>query len=408
MKVCVIGGGASGMVASIFLAREGIDVILLEKNEKLGKKLYITGKGRCNVTNACSPQEFLTQVVRGEKFLRSALYGFTPSDTMDFFEGIGLKLVVERGNRVFPLSQKSSDVIKSLENEMKRHGVDIRLNCEVKSIKVKDDGFSIDCSDGKIDCDNVVVATGGISYPSTGSTGDGYVFAKSFGHKIVEPRQALVPLVLKQDVSSLQGISLKNVNLTAYDANGKTLSSEFGEMLFTRCGISGPIVLTTSSLINRSNGISLSLDLKPAIDDKTLDARLLREFESRKNQDIKNVTRAILPDRLNVFVLKRAGIDLNKKVNSITKDERATLVATVKNLKFDVKGLAPFTEAVVTSGGVDLKDLKPTCESKLTKGLYFVGETVDVDALTGGYNLQIAYATAVVATKDIIKRNQAQ
>ncbi len=407
MKVCVIGGGASGMVASIFLAREEIDVVLLEKNEKLGKKLYITGKGRCNVTNDCEVQEFMSQIVRGEKFLRSALYGFTPTDAMNFFEGIGLKLVVERGNRVFPLSQKSSDVIKVLEQEMKRRDVDIRLNCEVKAIKKNGAGFSVDCNSGKIDCDIVVVATGGISYPSTGSTGDGYVFAKSFGHKIVEPRQALVPLILKQDVSSLQGISLKNVNLTAYDGDGKTISSEFGEMLFTRNGISGPIVLTTSSLVNRKSGVTLSLDLKPAIDEKTLDARLLREFDDRKNQDIKNVTRAILPDRLNVFVLKRAGIDISKKVNSITKDERATLVATVKDLKFDVKGLAPFTEAVVTSGGVDLKDLKPTCESKLTKGLYFVGETVDVDAMTGGYNLQIAYATAVVASRDIIKHNQA-
>lgn len=407
MKVCVIGGGASGMMSAIFLARGGIDVVLLEKNEKLGKKLYITGKGRCNVTNACSTQEFLTQVVRGEKFLRSALYGFTPADTMDFFEGIGLKLVVERGNRVFPLSQKSSDVIKVLEHEMKRHGVDIHLNCEVKDIKKKGERFSVDCNEGNIDCDIVIVATGGISYPSTGSTGDGYIFAKSFGHKIVEPRQALVPLILKQDVSSLQGISLKNVNLTAYNSNGKTISSEFGEMLFTRNGVSGPIVLTMSSLINRYSGIRLSLDLKPAIDSKTLDARLLREFESRKNQDIKNVTRAILPDRLNVFVLKRAGIDISKKVNSITKDERAILVATVKNLEFDVKGLAPFTEAVVTSGGVELKDLKPTCESKLTEGLYFVGETIDVDAMTGGFNLQIAYATAVVASRDIIKHNQA-
>lgn len=407
MKVCVIGGGASGMISSIFLAREGIDVILLEKNEKLGKKLYITGKGRCNVTNACSTQEFFTQVVHGEKFLRSALYGFTPADAMDFFEGIGLKLVVERGNRVFPLSQKSSDVIKVLEHEMKRQGVDIRLNCEVKAIKRNGERFSVVCNREKIDCDIVVVATGGISYPSTGSTGDGYIFAKSFGHKIVEPRQALVPLILKQDVSSLQGISLKNVNLTAFDSNGKTISSEFGEMLFTRNGVSGPIVLTTSSLVNRYSGIRLSLDLKPAIDEKTLDLRLLREFESRKNQDVKNVTRAILPDRLNVFVLKRASIDLGKKVNSITKEERAILVAMVKNLEFDVKGLAPFTEAVVTSGGVELKDLKPTCESKLTKGLYFVGETIDVDAMTGGFNLQIAYATAVIAARDIIKHNQA-
>lgn len=403
MRICVIGGGASGMTASVFLARESRDVILLEKNEKLGKKLYITGKGRCNVTNDCEIGEFFDNVVHGEKFLRSAIYGFTPQDAMAFFEELGLKLVVERGNRVFPLSQKSSDVIKVLEKEMRKLGVDIRLNSEVESIRKCENGFAVCTACGDILCDKVVVATGGISYPSTGSTGDGYKFAKSFGLNVIEPKQALSPILLSQNVSSLQGLSLKNVSLTAFDENGKTLASEFGEMLFTQKGISGPIALSVSSYINRRQKTRLSLDLKPAIDEKTLDMRLLREFESRKNQDVKNVLRAVLPERLNIYVLKYAQVDANTKVNAITKVERARLADAIKNLRFDVSGLAPFGEAIVTSGGVDLKDLKPTCESKKVSGLYFIGETADIDALTGGFNLQIAYATAVVAARNITK-----
>lgn len=403
MRICVIGGGASGMTASVFLARESHDVILLEKNEKLGKKLYITGKGRCNVTNDCEIGEFFDNVVHGEKFLRSAIYGFTPQDAMAFFEELGLKLVVERGNRVFPLSQKSSDVIKVLEKEMRKLGVDIRLNSEVESIRKCENGFAVCTACGDILCDKVVVATGGVSYPSTGSTGDGYKFAKSFGLNVIEPKQALSPILLSQNVSSLQGLSLKNVSLTAFDENGKTLASEFGEMLFTQKGISGPIALSVSSYINRRQKTRLSLDLKPAIDEKTLDMRLLREFESRKNQDVKNVLRAVLPERLNIYVLKYAQVDANTKVNAITKVERARLTAAIKNLRFDVSGLAPFGEAIVTSGGVDLKDLKPTCESKKVSGLYFIGETADIDALTGGFNLQIAYATAVVAARNITK-----
>ncbi len=404
MRVCVIGGGAAGAVASIFLARGGADVVLLEKNEKIGKKLFITGKGRCNVTNDCDMQEFSQSIVHGEKFLRSSLYGFTPRDAMAFFEDLGVKLVVERGNRVFPLSQKSSDVIKALEWGMKTSGVSVMLQREVENVRKTADGFCVTTQCGDVICDNVVVATGGVSYPSTGSTGDGYKFAKEFGLNIVEPKQGLVGLFLAQSVSSLEGISLKNVELTAYDENGKSIASEFGEMLFTRRGISGPIVLTISSYVNRKNKVKLSLDLKPALDENTLDRRILRDFEERKNQDIKNVTRALLPDRLNVYVLKRANIVESKKVNEITKEERSRLVKTLKNLTFDVSSLAPFTEAVITSGGVDLKDLKPTCESRAVEGLYFVGETIDVDALTGGFNLQLAYSTAVCAAKDILKK----
>ncbi len=405
MRVCVIGAGAAGMTASVFLAREGADVVLVEKNEKFGKKLYITGKGRCNLTNDCELADLFQNIVRGEKFLRSSLYGFTPQNTMSFFEDLGLKLVVERGNRVFPFSQKSSDVIKALQIEIENLGVDVKLGAEVKQIKKTSGVFCVVTAWENILCDKVVVATGGMSYPSTGSTGDGYAFAKSFGLKIVEPRQALVPVIVKQNVSALQGISLKNVNLCATDENGDEIAREFGEMLFTNRGLSGPIALTISSYINRKQNVVLSLDLKPALDENTLDRRVLRDFDERKNQDIKNVTRALLPERLNAYVLKCAGIAESKKVNEITKEERAKLVKTIKNLRFDVQSLAPFTEAIVTSGGVDLKCLKPTCESKDVEGLYFVGETIDVDALTGGFNLQLAFATAVCASRDIIKKS---
>ncbi len=406
MRVCVIGAGASGMMASIVLARGGADVALVEKNEKFGKKLYITGKGRCNLTNDCELDDMFANVVHGERFLRSSLYGFTPQDTMAFFEDSGLKLVVERGNRVFPFSQKSSDVIKTLQIEIANLKVKTYLGTEVKEIRKNADGFKVVTPWESLECDKVVVATGGMSYPSTGSTGDGYAFARAFGLKIVEPRQALVPIIVKQNVSALQGISLKNVNLCAIDENGKEIASEFGEMLFTNRGLSGPIALTISSYINRKQNVRLSLDLKPALDENTLDKRILRDFDERKNQDIKNVTRALLPERLNAYVLKCANIVESKKVNEITKQERAKLVETIKNLRFDVSSLAPFSEAIVTAGGVDLKGLKPTCECKDVEGLYFVGETIDVDALTGGFNLQLAFATAVCAAKDILKSAQ--
>lgn len=406
MRVCVIGAGASGMMASIVLARGGANVALVEKNEKFGKKLYITGKGRCNLTNDCELDDMFANVVHGEKFLRSSLYGFTPQDTMAFFEDSGLKLVVERGNRVFPFSQKSSDVIKTLQIEIANLKVKTYLGTEVKEIKKNADGFKVVTPWESLECDKVVVATGGMSYPSTGSTGDGYAFARAFGLKIVEPRQALVPIIVKQNVSALQGISLKNVNLCAIDENGKEIASEFGEMLFTNRGLSGPIALTISSYINRKQNVRLSLDLKPALDEITLDKRILRDFDERKNQDIKNVTRALLPERLNAYVLKCANIAESKKVNEIIKQERAKLVETIKNLRFDVSSLAPFSEAIVTAGGVDLKGLKPTCECKDVEGLYFVGETIDVDALTGGFNLQLAFATAVCAARDILKSAQ--
>ena len=403
MKIVVIGGGASGMMSAIYASRAGADVVLLEKNEKLGKKIYITGKGRCNVTNDCSVEDFLDNVVHGAKFLRSALYTFTPSHTMEMLEKAGLALVTERGNRVFPLSQKSNDVIKTLQKEMERAGVDIRLKTEVKEIRTDGNSFRVYTPWENILCDKVIVATGGVSYPSTGSTGDGYKFAKDLGHKVVGPVPALAPLQTVEDVKCLEGLSLKNVRLTAYNEGGKEIRDDFGEMLFTGRGLSGPIALTISSYINRAEKVRFALDLKPALDHDKLEARVLRDFEERKNLDVKNATRALMPERLNSYVLKVAGIPENKKVNSVTKDERTRLISTLKSLPFTLKRLAPFEEAIVTAGGVDIKDVTPHMESKKYSGLYFVGEVLDVDALTGGFNLQIAFATGYMAAKHATK-----
>ncbi|MBR2956032.1 MAG: NAD(P)/FAD-dependent oxidoreductase, partial [Clostridia bacterium] len=366
-------------------------------------KIYITGKGRCNVTNDCSVEDFLDNVVHGTKFLRSALYTFTPSHTMEMLEKAGLALVTERGNRVFPLSQKSNDVIKTLQKEMERAGVDIRLKTEVKEIRTDGNSFRVYTPWENILCDKVIVATGGVSYPSTGSTGDGYKFAKDLGHKVVGPVPALAPLQTVEDVKCLEGLSLKNVRLTAYNEGGKEIRDDFGEMLFTGRGLSGPIALTISSYINRAEKVRFALDLKPALDHDKLEARVLRDFEERKNLDVKNATRALMPERLNSYVLKVAGIPENKKVNSVTKDERTRLISTLKSLPFTLKRLAPFEEAIVTAGGVDIKDVTPHMESKKHSGLYFVGEVLDVDALTGGFNLQIAFATGYMAAKHATK-----
>ena len=403
MKIVVIGGGAGGMMSAIYASRAGAEVILLEKNEKLGKKIYITGKDRCNVTNDCDVEDFLSNVVHGAKFLRSALYTYTPAHTMEMFENAGLPLVTERGNRVFPLSQKSNDVIKTLANEMQKAGVDVRLKTEVKEIRVDGNSFRVCTPWENIACDKVIVATGGVSYPSTGSTGDGYKFAKDLGHKVVGPVPALAPLQTVEDVKCLEGLSLKNVRLTAYNGNGKEIADDFGEMLFTGRGLSGPIALTVSSFINRAEKVRFELDLKPALDENKLEARILRDFEERKNLDVKNATRALMPERLNAYVLKVAGIPENKKVNSVTKEERNRLLKAMKNLPFTLKRLAPFEEAIVTAGGVDIKDVTPHMESKHHKGLYFVGEVLDVDALTGGFNLQIAFATGYMAAKHATK-----
>ena len=406
VKVTVIGGGAAGALCAVLLARSGIAVTLLEKNEKTGKKLFITGKGRCNLTADLPPREFLEGVVRGEKFLRSAVWTFTPEDTKKFFEDEGVALVTERGNRVFPASGKSSDVTRALDRALKESGVRVELCTEVKKAEKKGEKFLVTSSDGReFFSDILVVATGGKSYPSTGSTGDGYDIARSFGQSVVKPVPSLVQLLTHEDVSSLNGISLKNVTLSAEVKGGKTLS-EFGELLFTKRGISGPVALTLSAHLNRVGGATLRLDLKPALTHEKLDARVLRDFAERKNADLKNVTRALLPERLNLYVLRRAGLSPEAKVNAVTREERERLVRTVKGLTFGFASVGPFEEAVVTSGGVELKELTPKCESRLVKGLYFAGEVLDCDAYTGGYNLQIAFSTAAACAADIAAKAQ--
>lgn len=402
--VAVIGGGAAGCVCAILCARAGLDTVLLEKNEKIGKKLYITGKGRCNLTADYPPQEFLNGVVRGAKFLRTALYSFSPDDTKAFFEELGVPLETQRGNRVFPVSEKSSDVIKALDGGLRGAGVDVRLNTDVRSLVRKGGAYEIAADRACVCARFAVVATGGLSYPSTGSTGDGYGIARAFGHSIVKPVPSLAQLIIAENVGELRGLSLKNIELSAYSADGRKLGAEFGEMLFTDKGLSGPVALTLSASLNRTSGAKAVLDLKPALDAEKLDARILRDFAERCNADLKNATRALLPERLNMYVLKRAGLRPDKKVNFVTRDERKRLVDTVKALTFNVKSVAPFTEAVVTSGGVELKELTPKCMSRLSDGLYFIGEVIDADAYTGGYNLQIAFSTAAVCAADIFAR----
>lgn len=409
MSTLIIGAGAAGCLCAVLCARGGERVTLLEKNEKTGKKLFITGKGRCNVTADYPPDEFLSGVVHGEKFLRSAIYSFTPENTKEFFRDLGVELVTERGNRVFPASGKSSDITRAFDRALKAAGVDVKLDSEVKSVKFENKVFKVLTADGKeYTADNVVVATGGKSYPATGSTGDGYEIAKSFGHTVVKPVPSLASLFTEESVRELCGISLKNVTLSAATADGKRLDGKFGEMLFTDRGLSGPVALTLSTELNRVSGAVLHLDLKPALSHEKLEARILRDFEERKNGDLKNVTRALLPERLNLYVLKRAGLQPDKKINSVTKEERKRLADTVKDLTFRLKSIAPFEEAVVTSGGVSLKELTPKCESRLQKGLYFVGEVTDCDAVTGGYNLQIAFSTAAAAAKDILSRKDSE
>ncbi len=401
MKVAVVGGGASGLMVAGLLTKSGHDVTVLDHNEKAGKKLYITGKGRCNLTNLCPPDEFLQSVVCGEKFVRSAIYNFTSQDTVNFFEELGLRTKLERGNRVFPESDKSSDVIKVL----KEHCRDVKFcfKQNVKKIEKLGAKFLLTTDEHKFEFDKVVVATGGKSYSSTGSDGSGYKFAQNFGHKIVPIVPALCPIKLKDDVSSLQGVSLKNVSLKVnFDGKKKEF---FGEMMFTDCGITGPIVLTTSSFVNRAREVELSLDFKPALSTKQLENRLLRDFDGAKNKELKSVMRGLLPKAVAEVFVKKIGLDGEKKINSITKEEREKIVKNLKEFPLHFGGLYDLDAGIVTSGGVELSQINPkTFESKLVSGLYFLGEVLDVDALTGGFNLQICWAEAVSCAKNFDKR----
>lgn len=409
MKVVVVGGGASGMMCAVMLAQNGAEVTLIEKNEKLGKKLYITGKGRCNLTNDCEPNDFFANIVTNSKFMTSAVYGFTPRDTMEFFENNGVKLKVERGNRVFPQSDKSSDIIKCLERALKEYGAEVKLNTRVIDVCVENCiacGVEIDTGE-KISADKVVIATGGVSYQSTGSTGDGYKWAKTLGHNVVEPRPALVPILFKEQYG-LQGLSLKNVTASVV-RDGKTIFSQFGEMLFTHNGASGPIILSLSSLINKRCSAGkfdgkylLAIDLKPALNDETLQNRLIREFSQKSNMELKNILPALMPKALVGVVIKQSGVSERQVANSIIKEQRERLAHTIKNLTFSIVGLENINAGIITSGGVDCKQINPKdMMSKLVKNLYFIGEVLDIDALTGGFNLQLAFSSAHQMSKNI-------
>ena len=403
-KVLIVGGGAAGMFASIFAAKNGNEVHVFEKNEKLGKKLFITGKGRCNVTNACDVDELFQNMVSNEKFMYSSFYGFTNQDVMDFFENAGLRLKTERGNRVFPQSDHSSDVIRTLEMEMKRNGVHIHLYSNVEKVVAEDGRFSyLVMADGsKEEGDACIIATGGVSYQTTGSTGDGYRFAEAMGHKITEPAPSLVPMNVREEyIPALMGLSLRNVQATVYDGK-KELYSDFGEMLFTHFGVSGPLIISASAyvgkILQKKHELKLVIDLKPALTAEQLDARLLREFEEGKNKQFKNVAGSLFPAKLLPVMLDLGGIAPGKKVHEITREERAGFIEKTKAFPFTVTGLRGFQEAIITKGGVQVKEVDPkTMESKKTKGLYFAGEVLDLDALTGGYNLQITWSTAHAA-----------
>lgn len=404
-NVAVIGAGAAGLMAAYAAAKNGHKVTVFEKNEKCGKKIYITGKGRCNVTHDCDEQEFLQNVVSNSKFMTGAIYALSPADTVRFFEEGGLKLKVERGARIFPVTDKASDVTKCLENYCKNVGVHFKFNEKVLKLDILHSTLShiiTDKSTYLLDC--AIVCTGGVSYPLTGSTGDGYKFAEEAGHKIVPLKQGLCGLNLKGSFyKDLQGLSLKNVSL-CIDYNGKQVKQFFGEMLFTHYGVSGPIVLSASSLINRFDlsNVKLVVDLKPALSAEQLDRRMLRDFELYKNKTIFNCLKELLPVALIPEILKRSGLNGDKQVNSVSKSERFSLLTKIKNFDMLVMSLRGFDEAIITCGGVDVKEINPkTMESKLVKGLYFCGEVLDLDAFTGGFNLQIAFSTGYAAGNSI-------
>ncbi|MCI6303192.1 MAG: NAD(P)/FAD-dependent oxidoreductase [Blautia sp.] len=447
-KVLIIGGGAAGMMAGVFAARNHHEVHILEKNEKLGKKVFITGKGRCNVANACDTEELFPAVMSNPKFLYSGFYSFGPQDVMNFFEEAGVPLKVERGNRVFPQSDHSSDIIRALERELKKAGAKIHLHTAVKEI-VKESAADSETennsesnsgnnstdvataklkskaekADGKenekitgviledgtfMEGDAVIVATGGFSYQSTGSTGDGYRFAKELGLKVTDISPSLVPLKTKEDyIPKLQGLSLKNTGLTIKNGK-KVLYEDFGEMMFTHFGVTGPMILSASAhigakLAKAPNGeLSAYLDLKPALTKEQLDARILREFEAGQNKQFKNVIGVLFPSSLTPVMLELGGIPADKKIHDISREERQHFIDLIKAFPFTITGMGEFKEAIITKGGVSVKEINPgTMESKKISGLYFAGEVLDLDAVTGGYNLQIAWSTAYLAAQAI-------
>ena len=402
--VLVIGGGAAGMMAAYAAAKRGQTVRLYEKNEKLGKKIFITGKGRCNLTNGCEVEDLFANVVTNGKFLYSAFYGLTNRDVMELFEEWGCRLKVERGNRVFPVSDKSSDVIAAIAGAIRKAGVEIHLNEEVSSLELRDGrcvGVRMKGQKRPVEADAVIVATGGLSYPTTGSSGDGYRFAAEAGLAVTECLPALVPFeVLEDDAKELQGLALKNIEATVYNGK-KVLYREFGEMLFTHFGVSGPVLLSASSYAAKAlkkGPLSLSIDLKPALSGEQLDARILRDFEEAKNKQFKNALNHLYPLKMIPVIIARSGISPEKRVNEITREERQSLVRATKDFRLTLTGLRGYNEAIITQGGVSVKEIDPsTMESKKVPDLYFAGEVLDLDAVTGGFNLQIAWATGYAA-----------
>lgn len=419
MNVLVIGGGAAGMMAAAAASEAGADVILAEKNEKLGKKIYITGKGRCNFTNACLPDDFLANVTGNPRFMYSSFGAFDNRAVMDYFEKNGLKIKVERGNRVFPLSDKASDVTRTLETVLRKNRVRIMLRANAKELLIKDGaaaGAIVDTPEGQktIRADKVIVATGGLSYPSTGSDGDGYRFAKALGHRIVNTFPSLVSLCAKlpgdMSVRDMAGLSLKNVRLLVYDGKKKKYDG-MGEMLFTHEGISGPIVLSLSAMLDKKylesetalRGLETSIDWKPALSLKTLDDRLLRELDEAKNKNVKTVMRRLLPESAITALLMQAGVPAELAVHELTRQQRCGICNALKKFRLILTGLGGYNEAVVTRGGIDVKEIDPaTMRSKLIPGLYFAGEVLDIDALTGGFNLQLAWSTGHAAGKGVM------
>lgn len=404
MKVIVVGGGAAGMMAAVTAAGQGHEVELLEKNEKLGKKIYITGKGRCNVTNACDLEEFFSNIVSNEKFLYSAIYQFDNTAVMDFFEKGGCPLKIERGNRVFPVSDHASDITKVLADKLKSLGVKVTYHCTVEDLILKEDGTVagvVTVKNERKKADRVILATGGLSYEPTGSDGSGIRILEKYGHKIADLKPALVPFELKENYGSLlQGLALKNVNFTIKNGKKKVYDG-FGEMLFTHFGISGPLVISASSYYAKQmygKEVKCSIDLKPALTEEQLDKRILREFEENKNKQFKNALDKVFPAKLVPVIVDLSEINPDKKVNEITREERKKLVTLIKNWEMTITGTRGFREAIITQGGVNVKGVNPsTMESKVIPGLYIAGEMLDIDALTGGYNLQLAWSTGYLA-----------